>query len=154
MLRSDVELCSGKVSPNNWQTFDVVVNPLIYQQMFGWSSQNIAPHDPAKTKKGSTPSGASALLCGLGDQPLGAARHANGVGWPNRASSSGCPSSKHLSECLNQMRTLFQILLIVIVSARCPGQPVSIRNEFLPIWCQNESNQVCSVQLRGLRSPS
>jgi hypothetical protein len=49
----DVELCSGKVSPNNWQTFDVVVNPLIYQQMFGWSSPNIVPHDPAKTGKGS-----------------------------------------------------------------------------------------------------
>jgi hypothetical protein len=49
-----VELCSGKVSPNNWQTFDVVVNPLIYQQMFGWSSQNIAPQDPAKTQKGSS----------------------------------------------------------------------------------------------------
>jgi hypothetical protein len=51
------------------------------------------------------------------------------------------------------MRTLFQILLVVIVSAHCQGQPVSIRNEFLPLWYQNESNQVCSVQLRGLRSP-
>jgi len=48
----DVELCSGKVSPNNWQTFDVVVNPLIYQQMFGWSSQNLSPIDPAKSTKG------------------------------------------------------------------------------------------------------
>ena len=51
------------------------------------------------------------------------------------------------------MRTLFQILLIVMVPARCLAQPVSIRNAFLPLWCQDESNQVCSVELRGLRSP-
>jgi len=51
------------------------------------------------------------------------------------------------------MRTLLQILLIVIVSARCQGQSVSIRNIFLPMWFQNETNQVCSVQLRGLQSP-
>jgi hypothetical protein len=50
----DVELCAGKICQNNWQTFDVVVNPLAYEQMFGWSSQNIAPNDPAKTKKGAT----------------------------------------------------------------------------------------------------
>jgi hypothetical protein len=48
----EVDLCTGKISSNNWQTFDVVVNPLAYEQMFGWSSQNIVPCDPAKTQKG------------------------------------------------------------------------------------------------------
>jgi hypothetical protein len=51
------------------------------------------------------------------------------------------------------MRTLLQILLIVAVSARCRGQPASVRNVFLPLWFQNESNQVCSVHLRDMRSP-
>jgi hypothetical protein len=48
---TDVELPTA-LSANVWQVFDVIINPQAYQQMFGWSSQNLSPIDPAKSTKG------------------------------------------------------------------------------------------------------
>jgi hypothetical protein len=49
---ADVELSTGRIYPNTWETFDVIISPAAYQQMFGWNSPNLAPSDPAKSRKG------------------------------------------------------------------------------------------------------
>ena len=47
---ADIDL-SVPITVNTWSIYDVVINPLAYQQMFGWSSQTQQPEDPAKTLK-------------------------------------------------------------------------------------------------------
>jgi hypothetical protein len=47
----EVEI-STKAALNAWNTYDVILNPGAYQQMFGWNTTILSPVDPAKSRKG------------------------------------------------------------------------------------------------------
>jgi hypothetical protein len=44
----DVELETRELTPGLWATVDVLINPLAYQQTFGWNLEMNHPQDPAK----------------------------------------------------------------------------------------------------------
>ena len=45
----DVELETRELTPGLWATVDVLVNPLPYQQTFGWNLEMNHPQDPSKS---------------------------------------------------------------------------------------------------------
>ena len=52
MLQSMWSCAPARYAQTTGKPSMCVVNPLAYEQMFGWSSPNIVPNDPAKTGKG------------------------------------------------------------------------------------------------------
>ena len=61
----DVELWTKELTAGLWATMDVLINPLPYQQTFGWNLELNHPEDPAKAS----------------DKPLHLARQLSVAGW-------------------------------------------------------------------------